>query len=329
MDTSYSISLTSTLPSCNAWRISKPIVIVLLMIIFSSCHKEVEPSRILRFEEIALIHGVALDQATGFTGSKELNSLYIVNRDVNSWPQYTERVIKYDLSSGEQVISNIVQVDYITKNAHLLNGKLIVIGGTRVNIYPQNLGSPPVSIEHGLSLSRFGSAIYNDELYIWGGDLNYDTSTHIRRWDFENGKFETVGFLPKPRMWAHGEIIDNKLYVFGGQKDFVGTPSSDIIYVYNFQSKKTETYFLPEPMMRTFTAVHENRIYVAGHILNDDGEVRTTLGFFDTKDNTSSTFSASEANDQILQMTIIENRVYILLGPIDAKIGVSLQVADL
>ncbi len=316
-----------------SYDIAKVGFILILFILLTACNRDDETTKILVFEEMAFIQGMTLSQATGFTGSKEYNSLYIVNRDVNSWPQYTERVIKYDLGSGEQYISNVVQVDYISKNVHLINGDLIVVGGTRVNVYPENLESPPTSVEHGLALSRFGSAIYEDELYVWGGDLHFETSKHIRKWDFENNKFETIGLLPSPRMWAHGEIINDKLFVFGGQEEFVGTPSSDIIYVYDFLTNETETYFLPEPMIRTFTAVHGDRIYVAGHVLNEDDEIKTMLGVFNTKTNMNSDFLFSENNDevanQIVQMTIVDDRLYILMGPLDDGAGVFLQVADL
>ena len=315
-------------------KFSETSILIAAILLLSSCGRDEKPNRTLNFEDIGFIEGRALPQATGFIGSRELDALYIVSRETNESFNFTERVIKYDLSSGDQEISNIEQFpDWISKNAHLLNNDLIVVGGTRVNVYPMDLASSPSSALHGLDLSRFGSAVYEEDLYVWGGDLNELTSNQIRRWNFEENTFETIGEFPTPVSWAHGEIVKGRLYTFGGQEQFANTPTTDKIYSYNLQTDEIETYFLPELMSRTFTARFKNKIYVAGHVADEFGEIRSMLGIFntDTKKFTSFEYASTYEPEvsHISQMAVVGNRLYILTGTLNANIGLSLQVANL
>lgn len=322
----------------------KPIKLVYFLsalILFTACGNDDESGpRSLKFEEVAFIEGRALPQATGLAGSEQLDALYIASREANESLLFAERVIRYDLSTGEQVVSSWVQPDFISKNVHVLNGDLIVVGGTRVNTYSVDLNVDPDTATHGLRLSRFGSAIYDDELIVWGGDLDQQTSSHIRRWNFDDKRFTTIGEFPTATTWAHGEIVDNKLYSFGGQEQFANTPSTDLIYVYDFQSDVVNTFFLPESMTRTFTARYQDKIYVAGHVIDENGVTNTVLGIFNTNNNEFRTlqYTATYKDEidpdlldiiQILQMTVVGNKLYVLLGPVDANVGVFLHVANL
>ena len=148
------------------------------------------------------------------------------------------------------------------------------------NTYDINFEKEPTTVEHGLSLSRFGSALYEGDIYIWGGDLNDQDSDKIKKWNEGSGTFETVATLPARKAGAHGEVIDDKLYIFGGQEHWILEPPNDVIFIYDFNTGVTETANLPQEVFRTFTDVYEGKIFIAGQLLDQDSLTQDLDIFF-------------------------------------------------
>lgn len=291
-----------------------------ILIFFSvhSCNKDddafVAP---VEFGQIGSIEGIRLWQATGFVGSENLNSLFIVSREPNPANGInSERILQFNLATQEKKISYFDQIDFISKNAHIINDELIIIGGSFINTYSTSLDSAPISLEHGLSLSRSGSVVYKNDIYIWGGDLNKVESNLIKRWNSVGQKFETIATLPAPSTWSSGEVINDKLYIFGGQREFEDTPATDVVYIYDFNQSSFSTSRLPSPMSRTFTAKHNDLIFVIGHKESDGTSVFLQ---FDTsilkfKELPFSVDVTMDPMNNIHQLTVMNNTLYILYG---------------
>jgi hypothetical protein len=298
--------------------IFKEITLVSLLIFTCLACKEREDVKIdLSFEELTIVEGVRLSQATGFVISENESHIYVVTRESN--PQNavsSERVLVVDLINSTQAAYYFDQSDFISKNAHLIDNKLIVIGGSYINTYNLTFDSDPVSVEHGLALSRFGSTTFDGELYVWGGDLNMTESHLIKQWSFQNNVFMDVAQMPTPKTWADGEIVNDKLYIFGGQEQFDGTPPNDIIYVYDRMGSSFMTSHLPYALSRTFTAKHGQLIYVAGHI-GTDNDLSSVIGVYNTQTDsfTELNFRVNEVlQGNIHQIAIAGNSIYILYG---------------
>lgn len=299
---------------------------------FVSCRNDDQVDKTLRFKELGFMTGDALTQATGMTASPITNSIYIVSREIFEG-NYTERLVQYDIASKQADIHHIIQSDYITKNAHHDGESLIVISGLYVNVYDENNIESPVSTEHGLALSRFGSAELDGDIYSWGGDLNDETSDQVRLWNPELGKWDSIGVLPIPRFYAHGDIVNEKLYVFGGQEGFNNTPLSDLIFEFDLIDHSTKTLHLPQPSIRTFAQQVKEKIYVISHPIDDvTGKAYSTIGLFDpaTGETELKDYVVDNEVDvgNIHQMTIFKGKMYILYGnPVSGEL--SLQVAKL
>lgn len=295
---------------------------LIIAVLFLSCNKDEEPvvPNYLEFQQIDEISGAFLTQATGFFGSSEENALYISFRDLNPDTQFQgERVSKLDLESFEMTTSYFDQTDFITKQVHITDDRLMVVGGQFINLYNKSLSSSPISIQHGLTITRFGTAIYNNDLYLWGGDLNQLFSDIIYRWNDKTESFEFAGALPKATTWAHGEVVGDRIYIFGGQEEFQNTPTSDQLLIFDLTDTLTASLDLPQQMFRTFTSVQGDFIYVAGQLENDidENDLDFTLGVFDTEKLKYSEIQTNLSDDgtfTISQIAAVGKRLYDLYG---------------
>jgi hypothetical protein len=304
-----------------------------LLVLFSCSNEdEIRVPTSLEFNELAEFTGESFQQATGLIASDNAEYIYLVNRD-NQNGIRGERVRRYQINTGETKEIFVEFNDFITKNVHIVENELIVIGGSNINYYPLDLSSSPVIEQHGLSLSRFGSIIYENEIYIWGGDLNQDLSDRIQKWIPENQSFEIMAALPTPKSWAHGEVVDGWIYIFGGQEQFANTPPNDILYIYDIEDTTAATLNLPSPTLRTFTAQNNGLIYVAGHVPTEiDGDFDMMFGVFNTQTLTFENvrINLDETGPRgIYQMTASSDQLFILYAATEDLNTLKLMVADL
>jgi len=274
---------------------------------------------------------IGLEQAAGFTGSMASNSLYLAYRATVSPGVMPERVVRYDMDDGSFATIDFLNSDFVTKELHIINDRLKVVGARFVNTYPLDLASEPESVPHNLTITRYGSSVVDDNVYLFGGDLLFPVgqpelpgpnADKVYRHDQATGQLHEVGTLPEPRYWAHGEIVDGKLYVFGGRQVFATTVAEDDIFIHDMTTGENQTLKLPVPMHRTFAARYGQLIYVAGYqeIPNADPaltQIETTFGVFDTEANTFTVISnnlAMSGKKTVFGLTIVGNELYALIG---------------
>lgn len=276
---------------------------------------------------------IGLEQAAGFTGSMASNSLYLAYRaSTGSVPGIQpERVVRYDMDDASFTTIDFNQSDFVTKELHIINDQLKVVGAQYVNTYPLDLGSAPESVPHNLTITRYGSSVVDDNVYLFGGDLQYQVGTptepgpnadKIYRHDQATGELHEVGALPEPRYWAHGEIVDGKFYVFGGRQAFIADAPEDDIFVHDMTTGENVTLKLPSPMHRTFAARYGHLIYVAGYreFPNADPAlttIETTFGVFDTYTQTFTVIPSSltfTGKQTVFGLTIVGDHLYVLVG---------------
>ncbi len=289
--------------------------------------------------------------APGMIGSYSDNSFFIVNREPTDGVN-AERVTKFDITTGESIETSFNQLDFVSKQLHIINNELIAIGGQFVNVYPLDLSSTPTSSSHGKSLTRFGMAVQENDAYLIGGDLNDDSNgdpveaNKVFRYNLLDGSLVEAATLPENRFGARGTIVNNKLYIFGGTTEFSADSERDTIYIIDLGTGAIQTSFMPRPVDYTFVSKFQNLIYIAGRI-----EVRDDAGNLTGRDHFLATYNTEtgetleitnnlqgDATDfeTIHGMTVFNNRMYILYGDnlddddnTDTIIPNSILVADL
>lgn len=301
---------------------------LVILCCFSCSNEDIIPSTLMNFEEVAELGAQNVHNAAGFLASKELNSLFIASREPNPETQRLgERLLRYDISDGSITADYTDITDFVTKEIHIIEDEIVVVAGQFVNTYDLSFQAVSTTVSHGLTLSRFGSVLYNGEIYIWGGDLNDVDSNKIKKWDRNSSSFLTIATLPARKAGAHGEVIGDKLYIFGGQEHWLNEPPNDLIIIYDFVDDTFETSLLPMPVFRTFTDVYKGKIFIAGQLLDNDpftDDLDIFLAAFDPSDNSVQLIdtSLSQLNFRTIhQMAIINKDMYILYGDVGEDPG--------
>ncbi|NND62247.1 MAG: hypothetical protein HKN48_03530, partial [Flavobacteriaceae bacterium] len=285
----------------------------------------------LDFTEVNTFNSaMVVSGSVGMTGSYADNSMMVVTREPEGNASGPEKIFKLLLDTNTFEFNEYLNADFVTKRPHIINGELIVVGGRFVNIYPLDLSGDPVTYEHlanPIGLTRFGSAVVNDDIFIVGGDLDEDINgDKVRKFNPETGQLDEFATLPQPRFWAESEIVNNKLYIFGGQQVFVGSETvvETTSYIVDLDTGNVDSFELPVELFASFTARIENLIYVSGQIRDDtDGDgipddYNIYFGVYDTNDDSfteiSTNLDDSDLATTVYGMTLFNDKLYVVYG---------------
>lgn len=306
------------------------------------------PNGGLVFSEVTEIQSsnIGGDGNVGLIGSYANNSLYFANREQNNVVPLNHRTVRIDLTTLAQNENNYVPSsgDFYTKRITVINNEVIIIGGRLVYTYDLDISGDPQETGNGITsnLSRFGSASLNNEIYITGGDLDIPANT-IRKFNRATNTLEDIATLPAPRVHADTEIVQNKLYVFGGREAFIATQAETTSFIYDFSTEQFETFELPVALHNSYASRFENLIYIGGQtkeydandtVINED----IFLGVYNTLDGTltelSHNLDDTDAFSSIHAMTVYNQKIYVIYGDRsrpsgDGYIPWSIQAADL
>ncbi len=237
------------------------------------------PAGTLEFTEAFTFQSNNIDgSAPGMVGSYSDNSIFLVTREDAFANEIglPERIIKYSLDNSTVTEKLYFKSDFVSKQLHIINNQLKVVGGQRVNTYDLDLlNEPTSSANYGISLSRFGSAVIDSEIIVVGGDLNEQFGDKIFKWEEATSNLTEIATLPEPRYGARAEIVNDKLYVFGGTAALLTLPSKNTIYIYDLKTGNIKIESLSRALSYTYTGKFENLIFVAGQ------EEVEALGFRD------------------------------------------------
>jgi len=285
------------------------------------------PPPFLNFSEVFTFSSMRINGTSpGMVGSYSDNSFFIAFKE-DEGSVYGERVIKFDFDTDTSTEYVFFTHDFFSKQLKIIDNELIILGGIYINTYDLDLSGDPIKQTHGLYLSRYGYAVSGEDSYIVGGNIADNTlSNQIHKWDGSSLSLFTV--MPETRSSARAEIINDKLYVFGGQLDFNTFPAQDTIYVIDILTGDLiETLTLPIGVDFTYTGVYENLIYVSGQIrIDTDGDgfandANIFFGVFNTLDNTFTEIPTNLDDSGIFQtireMAVFNGKVYVLYNMTD------------
>ena len=289
------------------------------------------PAENLEFSEVLSFRSNNIEGgAPGMIGSYSDNSMYVVTRNDSPSGERAEEIHKFDLTNNEQKAARFSNDDFISKQLHIVNNQLVVVGAKYINNYDSEVAEPLSTDEHGKKFTRFGMAVQDDNIYIIGGEfdpsnITSEKANKIYKWNLVTKTLTEFATLPAARFGARATIVNDKLYIFGGSTEwFVGTNLNEILVTSLSDPSNWEIYYMTEEMQFTFVNKYQNLIYVAGKSGGfSDSEDKTTnsfIGVFDTNtneytaiDNNIDTFKTVE-RDAIQQMCLFNGKMYVLYG---------------
>ncbi|RMB63290.1 hypothetical protein EAX61_02550 [Dokdonia sinensis] len=280
------------------------------------------PQTDLQFSNFAVLFNDCVSScAPGFAGSYADNSLFVSTRAaVNN--NNSELVVKYNAETGTEESFLFPQADFVSKQLLVRDDQLVIVGGQYVNRYDLDDLNNPTSELHGKALTRFGTAVQGDILYIIGGGLDNVDPEKIFQYNLETGQLSDFVSLPEPRFGARGTIVNNKLYVFGGTTTFGGSDAMNTLYIIDIATQQITTETMPVSLNYSYVERFQNLIYVAGRIdlRNDEGNNTGRdefIGVYDTRDGswTELTTNLTGTQDDFVSihgMGLFNNRLYII-----------------
>ncbi|MEW7289418.1 kelch repeat-containing protein [Aquimarina sp. 2304DJ70-9] len=268
----------------------------------------------------------------GLKGSNQTNSLYISKRgprdsNPDGCRPSLEEVAVYNVASQAFESKLFCQYSsFTTKEIEIIDGKLVILSSDSNNVYNLDLSSDPLVNEHDERLTRYGSANYGNDIFVTGSRFDPESTNkpldQLFKFDTESGAFNAFATLPKIKYWADLEIVDNKLYLFGGLDDaFETLNGTDDLLIYDFSTTQWQTLKMPKTLNDTFTARYYNLIFVGGNTgidTNGDGNTdknESFLGVFNTNDNTLTEISVEINTSEIesfRQLTILNDKLYVI-----------------
>lgn len=279
---------------------------------------------------------ISNEASSGLIGSYSDNSMFIsVTFNDNENVRF-ERIIKYSPDTNTIQQHDFSQQQFITKKAHIINNELIVIGGQYINTYDNlNANSDPISsVEHGLGITRFPTTVINDNIYIVGGDTENPPlqGNKVRVFNKNTNTVDIVGTLPGPKIYSGTEIVNDKLYVFSGRQYFTQETAETTSYIYDLNTGNSTTFDIPQALFTCYASKNQNLIYIAGESRDANGNRGIYFGTYNTQDDTfteiTHNLDDSDEFSSIHQMTVFNNKIYVLYG-IDGNTDFSIMEASI
>ncbi len=269
-------------------------------------------------------------KSTGFRASYQNNNLYLSYRDDANGR--VRKVFKYD-PVGKTLDSTQISFqgsEFVSSRLHFFDNKLVVMGSAFISELDLSLDQELNTISTGLAqnLSRAGTAAVDNAIYVLGGDtgiFNEPYPNHIIR-IYEN---DPLGLkdeftLNTPRRLAEGEIVDDIIYIFGGENvETAGSTDGIFIYdnlvTYNLVDKIVDVIPLSVEMNYTSAVRYENLIFVAGRSAVTNMDTQIVFGALNTETKNFNEIPFSLENltsDEfnIEAMTVLENTLYVALA---------------
>lgn len=164
-----------------------------------------------------------------------------------SWTMFSENLIQRRYTVAE----------YASGNIYLFNGRTDTNAVEIINVETGNVtvhNSNPNPVTYG------GSAVWNDKIYIFGGDDGSDYSNHLYEFNPQDTTWTRLANMPDS-INTNGVVVDGVLYTFGG---YNGDVSSDI-----------NAYYIE---LDTWETIGQMPTGVSAHSIATDGQLIYIIG---------------------------------------------------
>lgn len=293
----------------------KDIIKSVIILIFISTNLLIAQEKIV-FKTLSNMN----EKRFGFGSVTDGKYLYAVCGGIAFSPYYSDNIERYDTENNKW--TNIAKTSTLRRycNAEYIESvnKIYIMNGEyqtpsfntlskKVEVLDLNTNLVSLCAENPNPLKNAGSAVWNNKIYIFGGQNLYGYSNDFFEYDPANDTWKKLPDLPE-RKQTSGKIVDGVLYIFGGNN---GKRNYDDVYAYNFQeSTWTQLEDLPFEISANSSAVSDGRsIWLLGSFM-DTG----LLAVYNTKTKTISKYDSNMNGRQYAGVQIIGEKLYLFGG---------------
>lgn len=283
-------------------------------------------------QELLFTDASSIPEARSAIGSaNDGENIYIAN-GFGHTSSYKSEIYKYNTTTDSWSLLTGSSISKRFASAAVVNNKLYVFNGivpslvlnNQVEVIDLTTGAITLTTNHPNPSSAAGVSVWNNKIYAFGGNRGSGI--------YSNNLYE---FDPVTEVWTaltdmpiaaetRGEIIDGKLYLFGGYNGSV----SNRIDIYTIATDTWETGLtMPIGVSAHNTAIIGPRIYLLG-----DFSDLTSTSYFDTTDNSFHTLTNNMNPRRHCGAEGINNQLYVLGGNTAGSISSALnsvQVSDI
>ena len=258
-------------------------------------------------------------------------NIYVCNGFSTS-EAYTSDIIKYNIADDSWSTLTNQSIPKRFASAAIVEHKLYIFNGYDNTLQPNHQmeiidlenGSITYSTQNPRPARAGGVATWDGKIYSFGGSINAsEYSDYLTRFDPDTEMWTVLANMPIATE-TKGEIVDGKLYIFGGYNE----NTSNRIDVYDIA---TDTWSslgtLPEGISAHATTVIGSKIWLIGDYLNLE-----SLAYYDISDNTFQYLLSNMNGRRRAAAEGVNGNLYVIGGntglPISTAIA-SVQVSDL
>jgi len=261
---------------------------------------------------------------SALTSANDGENIYLVNGFANT-NSYTEEVYKYDIDENTWSELPVSTIAKRYASAAVVNNKLYIFNGSldgtvdlnnQVEVIDLADNSLSLSTNHPAPSRASGVSVWGNKIYAFGGLIAPNIYTDaVYEFDTETEEWTAITNMPVA-LETKGEIINGKLYVFGGYNGSV----SERIDVYNLSTNEWEYEgVMPSGISAHTTAIVGSEIYLLGDFVN-----QTFTASFDTETNTFQVLESNLIARRHAAAEGVNGKLYVMGGNTQSNISSSI-----
>lgn len=256
----------------------------------------------------------------GFGNATDGKYLYALCGGIAFPPYFSDNIEKYDPETDKwtmiaktSTLRRYCNAEYVPSinKIFIMNGEYQTSAfntlSKKVEVLDLNTNLVSLCAENPNPLKNAGSAVWNNKIYIFGGQNLYGYSNDFYEYDPINDTWKRLPDLPE-RKQTNGKIIDGVLYIFGG---YNGKRNYDNVYACNFKdSTWTRLENLPFEISANSSAVSDGRnIWLLGSFMNTG-----LLAVYNTQSKTILKYDSNMNGRQYAGVQIIGEKLFLFGG---------------
>lgn len=215
----------------------------------------------------------------------------------------------------------------VGSSVFVFNNEITIAGGNTNHGPTETLAKLPISPDMKNSswfelTTRLPGKLYGHSsvlcdgmvAHIGGCNKNKNVSRNIHQHRISPTGFQSwipVSYMPEPRCFHGAQVLDNKVFIFGGRSS--SEQSLDSVISYEFKDKVTQLASLPYPMSEMATVRWGDNVILIGGA-DQNGRPLSTVVIYNVKTERWHILPPMNEKRKACSAVVIQNRIFVMGG---------------